>query len=67
MADNSEVLQSIKRQDGIIYTALTPNLKGFKDAVSELSPILKGLKDAVSELTINLKGLKDAVSELIPT
>ncbi|XP_048780391.1 hydroxymethylglutaryl-CoA lyase, mitochondrial-like isoform X2 [Ostrea edulis] len=34
MADNSEVLQSIKRSKGITYTALTPNLKGFKDAVS---------------------------------
>ena len=34
MADNAEILKSIKRRDGIIYSALTPNLKGFKDAVS---------------------------------
>lgn len=40
MADNSEVLQSIKRSKGITYTALTPNLKGFKDAVSERTTIL---------------------------
>ncbi|XP_061176684.1 hydroxymethylglutaryl-CoA lyase, mitochondrial-like isoform X2 [Saccostrea echinata] len=34
MADNSVVLESIKRQRGIVYSALTPNLKGFKEAVS---------------------------------
>lgn len=34
MADNAEILKSIRRRDGIIYSALTPNLKGFKDAVS---------------------------------
>ena len=33
MADNAEVLQQIKRQDGISYSALTPNLKGFHAAV----------------------------------
>lgn len=33
MADNAEVLQQIKRQGGISYSALTPNLKGFHAAV----------------------------------
>ena len=33
MADNAEVLQRIKRHDGISYSALTPNLKGFHAAV----------------------------------
>lgn len=34
MADNAEVLKLIKRRDGVTYAALTPNLKGLKDAVS---------------------------------
>ena len=33
MADNAEVLQQIKRQGGISYSALTPNLQGFHAAV----------------------------------
>ncbi|MEX1056359.1 MAG: hydroxymethylglutaryl-CoA lyase [Natronospirillum sp.] len=33
MADSSEVLQQINRKDGVIYSALTPNLKGFQGAV----------------------------------
>ena len=33
MADNARVLKGIKKKKGVIYTALTPNLKGFQDAV----------------------------------
>lgn len=33
MADNKEVLKNIKRKPGVVYSVLTPNLKGFKDAV----------------------------------
>lgn len=33
MADNKEVLKNIIRKPGVIYSVLTPNLKGFKDAV----------------------------------
>lgn len=35
MADNARVLRGIRRKRGIAYTALTPNLKGFQDAVSD--------------------------------
>ena len=34
MADNSEVFQHIERHNGVSYSALTPNLKGFQSAVS---------------------------------
>jgi len=34
MADNSEVFQHIERYNGVSYSALTPNLKGFQSAVS---------------------------------
>lgn len=33
MGDNSEVLRSIKRQAGVSYPVLTPNLRGFDSAV----------------------------------
>lgn len=34
MADHTEVLKGIERRPGIVYSALTPNLKGFEAAVS---------------------------------
>ena len=34
MADHNEVLSGIKRARGVTYTALTPNEKGLKSAVS---------------------------------
>lgn len=35
MADHSEVMQGISKEDGVSYPVLTPNLQGFKEAVSE--------------------------------
>ncbi|GGB47921.1 hydroxymethylglutaryl-CoA lyase [Shewanella inventionis] len=34
MADSHEVLQQLKRQAGVVYSALTPNLKGFELALA---------------------------------
>ena len=34
MAGSGEVLAGIKRADGVIYSALTPNIRGFEDAVA---------------------------------
>jgi hydroxymethylglutaryl-CoA lyase len=34
MADSSEVFSSIRRKDGVTYTALTPNGKGLENAVA---------------------------------
>jgi len=34
MADHAEVLSSIARQPGVVYAALTPNLKGFEAALA---------------------------------
>jgi len=33
MSDNRDVLRGIQRKTGVVYSALTPNLKGFQDAV----------------------------------
>ncbi len=34
MADSSEIMQQIDRQNGITYSALTPNLKGLENALA---------------------------------
>lgn len=34
MGDNKAVLENIRRRQGVTYSALTPNLKGFENAVS---------------------------------
>lgn len=34
MADHTEVLRGIRRLPGVIYSALTPNLKGFEEALA---------------------------------
>lgn len=34
MGDNSTVLSRIRKREGVSYPVLTPNLKGFEDAVA---------------------------------
>jgi isopropylmalate/homocitrate/citramalate synthase len=34
MADHTEVLRGIRRRPGVVYSALTPNLKGFEAALA---------------------------------
>lgn len=38
MGDNSEVFKGIEKKPGVAYPVLTPNLKGFEAAVSNLCP-----------------------------
>ena len=33
MADNKKVMQGIQRAPGVVYSVLTPNLKGLEEAV----------------------------------
>ena len=35
MADHTEVLKGIERYPGVSYPVLTPNLRGFEEAVSQ--------------------------------
>ena len=37
MADGEAVLKGIERRPGVTYSALTPNIKGFHNAVSWLN------------------------------
>lgn len=34
MANSSQVLAQIKRKDGVVFSALTPNMRGFEDALA---------------------------------
>lgn len=56
MAGSEEVFQSIKRTEGVTYSALTPNLKGFERAVaagaSEVA-VFVAASEAFSQKNIN--------------
>ena len=39
MADNAQVMTGIKRRPGTIYSVLTPNLRGFEDALDRKSVV----------------------------
>ena len=45
MSDNSDVLKRISRRSNLKYTALTPNVQGFKAAVS--SEDIKEIKSKI--------------------
>ena len=42
MADHKEVMNGIERRSGVTYPVLTPNLKGFEEAVSEIISLYSG-------------------------
>jgi len=56
MGDNSAVLAGIRRQPGVTYTALTPNLQGFDGAVvakADEVAIFGAASEAFSQKNIN--------------
>jgi isopropylmalate/homocitrate/citramalate synthase len=56
MADHAEVLRGIRRLRGVIYSALTPNLRGFEEAlaagVSEVA-VFASASESFSQRNIN--------------
>ncbi|GAB5378774.1 MAG: bifunctional 3-hydroxy-3-isohexenylglutaryl-CoA lyase/hydroxymethylglutaryl-CoA lyase [Aliiglaciecola sp.] len=56
MADSGEIFRQMKRHSGVIYTALTPNLKGFEAAleagVDEVA-VFGAASEAFSQKNIN--------------
>ncbi len=56
MADHREVMQGLKRREGIVYSALTPNLKGLEAAlecgVDEVA-VFGAASEAFSQKNIN--------------
>lgn len=56
LADNKEVMQAINRQEGVTYSALTPNLKGFEAAMEAKAvevAIFAAASEAFSQKNIN--------------
>lgn len=56
MADGSEVMAQITRKSGVIYSALTPNLKGFEAALAAKADevvIFGAASEAFSQKNIN--------------
>jgi len=56
MADNHEVMAGITRQDGVRYSVLTPNLKGFEAAVADRPDeivVFGAASEAFSQKNIN--------------
>lgn len=56
MADAAQVMRHIRRRDGVIYTALTPNLKGFeaaKEAGADEVAVFASASEGFSQKNIN--------------
>ncbi|MDX1467352.1 MAG: hydroxymethylglutaryl-CoA lyase, partial [Halomonas sp.] len=56
MADHREVMQGLKRREGIVYSALTPNLKGLEAALEcgvEEVAVFGAASEAFSQKNIN--------------
>ena len=56
MADNAEVMAGIERRSGVLYSVLTPNLKGFETAVASKPDeivVFGAASEAFSQKNIN--------------
>jgi hydroxymethylglutaryl-CoA lyase len=56
MADNHEVMQGIRRQSGVRYSVLTPNLKGFEASLADRPDeivVFGAASEAFSQKNIN--------------
>ncbi|MEP3244745.1 MAG: hydroxymethylglutaryl-CoA lyase [Sneathiella sp.] len=56
MADTSDVMTSLNRQDDVIYSVLTPNMKGYEGAIASNADeieIFSGASEIFSQKNIN--------------
>ncbi|MCZ2723712.1 hydroxymethylglutaryl-CoA lyase [Marinomonas sp. 15G1-11] len=68
MADASAVMQGIQRRDGIIYSALTPNLKGAENAIASHAgeiAVFSAASEAFTEKNINCS-IEESLSRFEP-
>ncbi|QBF83976.1 hydroxymethylglutaryl-CoA lyase [Shewanella maritima] len=68
MADSSEVIKSITRKQGVKYSALTPNLKGFElalDAGVDEVAIFGAASQSFSQKNINCS-IEESIERFIP-
>lgn len=68
MADSADVLKQIKRQNGVVYSALTPNVKGFElalDAKASEVAIFGAASQSFSQRNINCS-IEESIERFIP-
>ncbi|QDE30593.1 hydroxymethylglutaryl-CoA lyase [Shewanella polaris] len=68
MADSDAVLQQLKRQAGVVYSALTPNLKGFELALAARADevaIFGAASESFSQKNINCS-IDESIERFIP-
>lgn len=68
MADSSAVLNGIKRQQGVVYSALTPNLKGLELAIAagaDEVAIFGAASQSFSQKNINCS-IEESIERFIP-
>ncbi|MCS6175106.1 hydroxymethylglutaryl-CoA lyase [Shewanella baltica] len=68
MADSADVLKQIQRQRGVVYSALTPNVKGFElalDAKASEVAIFGAASQSFSQRNINCS-IEESIERFIP-
>jgi len=68
MATSSEVMQGITRKPGVLYSALTPNMKGFEDALAagvDEVVIFGAASEAFSQKNINCS-IAESIARFAP-
>lgn len=68
MADSLDVLQAIKRKDDVIYSALTPNFKGFELAVKAKADevaIFTAASESFTQKNINCS-IEESIQRFLP-
>ena len=68
MAGSAEVMATIARKSGIIYSALTPNMKGYEDALAAKTGeivIFSAASEAFAQKNINCS-IAESVERFIP-
>ncbi|MEM6232205.1 hydroxymethylglutaryl-CoA lyase [Shewanella scandinavica] len=68
MADSADVLKQIQRQRGVVYSALTPNVKGFElalDANASEVAIFGAASQSFSQRNINCS-IEESIERFIP-
>ncbi|MBE2243838.1 MAG: hydroxymethylglutaryl-CoA lyase [Burkholderiaceae bacterium] len=68
MADNAAVMAGIRRQDGVRYSVLTPNLKGFEAALASRPDeivVFGAASEAFSQRNINC-GIEESIERFRP-
>ena len=68
MANSGEVMQQISRVDGVTYSALTPNLKGFEGALAAQAnevAVFSAASEAFTQKNINCS-ISESLERFIP-